>query len=87
VDTGPMHVAAAVDVPIVALYGPTVPEVTGPYSRSGRNVILRDDTLPCSPCRGKKVDCRDNVCMTYHTPERIVSAVESLIKQAGKPLS
>ena len=88
VDTGPMHVAAAMDVPIVALYGPTVPEITGPYSRSGRIVILRDEALSCSPCRGKKIDSRDNVCMTFHTPERILAALESLIgRRASGPSS
>jgi ADP-heptose:LPS heptosyltransferase len=83
VDTGPMHVAAAMDVPIVALYGPTRPEVTGPYMRSGRSVVLRDESLPCLPCRGKKIDCRDNVCMTYHTPGRILEALGRLLGEEG----
>jgi ADP-heptose:LPS heptosyltransferase len=78
VDTGPMHVAAAMNVPIVALYGPTDPAVTGPYTEAGRSVILRDPGLECSPCRGKKIECHDNVCMTYHTPARILEALETL---------
>lgn len=81
VDTGPMHVAAAVDIPIVALYGPTNPDVTCPYSFSGRSVILRDTSLECSPCRGKRLKCRNNVCMTFHTPERILAALTGLIGQ------
>jgi len=46
-DTGPMHVAAALGKPLVALFGPTEPRRTGPYGRL--NSVLRID-LPCSPC-------------------------------------
>ena len=78
VDTGPMHVAAAVGVPIVALFGPTRPEVTGPYSPSGRCVVLQDVERECVPCRGGSIECHDNVCMAYHTPERILAALAAL---------
>ena len=46
-DTGPMHVAAALHRPVVALFGPTDPRRTGPYHQNDR--VLRLD-LPCSPC-------------------------------------
>jgi lipopolysaccharide heptosyltransferase II len=46
-DTGPMHVAAALGKPLVALFGPTEPRRTGPY-RQLENVLRLD--LPCSPC-------------------------------------
>jgi ADP-heptose:LPS heptosyltransferase len=46
-DTGPMHVAAALGKPLVALFGPTEPRRTGPYGQLGN--VLRLD-LPCSPC-------------------------------------
>ena len=46
-DTGPMHVAAALGKPLVALFGPTEPRRTGPYRQL--NNVLRID-LPCSPC-------------------------------------
>lgn len=46
-DTGPMHVAAALNKPVVALFGPTDPRRTGPYGQIDR--VLRLD-LPCSPC-------------------------------------
>jgi heptosyltransferase-1 len=39
-DTGPMHLAAALGVPVVALFGPTSPERTGPYAT--RSVVLRN---------------------------------------------
>jgi heptosyltransferase-1 len=46
-DTGPMHVAAALGRPLVALFGPTDPRRTGPYGHLEN--VLRID-LPCSPC-------------------------------------
>ncbi|HEV2319710.1 MAG TPA: glycosyltransferase family 9 protein, partial [Verrucomicrobiae bacterium] len=46
-DTGPMHAAAALGVPVVALFGPTDPRNTGPYGQLDN--IMRID-LPCSPC-------------------------------------
>jgi heptosyltransferase I len=46
-DTGPMHVAAALEKPVVALFGPTEPRRTGPYGQL-ENVLRLD--LPCSPC-------------------------------------
>ena len=46
-DTGPMHVAAAIGKPLVALFGPTEPRRTGPYGQL-QNVLRLD--LPCSPC-------------------------------------
>jgi heptosyltransferase I len=52
-DTGPMHVAAALGKPVVALFGPTNPCRTGPYRQAAH--VLRLD-LPCAPCM--KSSCR-----------------------------
>jgi lipopolysaccharide heptosyltransferase II len=46
-DTGPMHVAAALGKPVVALFGPTEPRRTGPYGQL-QNVL--QTALPCQPC-------------------------------------
>ena len=59
-DTGPMHVAAALGKPLVALFGPTEPRRTGPYGHLEN--VLRID-LPCSPCL--KSHC------TYEKAERM----------------
>jgi lipopolysaccharide heptosyltransferase II len=49
-DSGPMHVAAALDVPTVGLFGPGSPRRTAPRAPSGRVVsVMRD--YPCAPCR------------------------------------
>lgn len=46
-DTGPMHLAAALNIPVFAIFGPANPARTGPYG-SIHTVIRKD--LPCSPC-------------------------------------
>lgn len=77
-DSGPMHIAAAVGIPIVALFGPTNPDLTGPWVRDASKVrILRLD-VPCSPCRGLRAECPRNQCLTLLTPEEVLDAVWEL---------
>jgi heptosyltransferase I len=47
-DTGPMHVAAALGRPVIALFGPTDPHRTGPYGQE--DTVLQRTDLPCVPC-------------------------------------
>ncbi|MFQ5878110.1 MAG: lipopolysaccharide heptosyltransferase II [Acidobacteriota bacterium] len=49
-DSGPMHVAAALDVPTIALFGPGIPERTAPRARSAA-VLPISRRYPCAPCR------------------------------------
>jgi len=70
-DTGPMHIAAALGVPVVAIFGPANPARTGPYG-FGHTVIHEE--LDCSPCYAKK-QCDDPKCLENITAERVLSAV------------
>jgi 3-deoxy-D-manno-octulosonic-acid transferase/heptosyltransferase-1 len=74
-DSGPMHLAAAVGTPVVALFGPTDPARTGPYG-SGHTVIRA--VLPCSPCYLKK--CSTKKCMENISIEQVFAAVEKIHK-------
>jgi heptosyltransferase-2 len=77
-DTGPMHVAAALGTPVVAPFGSTSPELTGPgLPGDARNHLLKSDA-PCSPCflRECPIDFR---CMTGIGVGRVVEAVLSVI--------
>jgi heptosyltransferase-1 len=47
-DTGPMHVAAALRRPVIAIFGPTNPLSTGPYGQLEN--VLQTIRLPCVPC-------------------------------------
>ena len=69
-DTGPMHLAAAVGTPVVALFGPKDPRIYGPYGV--RHVIVEKD-LPCRPC--SKRHCDDPRCMTTITVDDVLTAV------------
>lgn len=62
-DSGPMHIAAALDKPTVALFGPTDPVKTGPYGwqKNRKMKVIRAD-VDCSPCRRKKA-CKEFICM------------------------
>jgi lipopolysaccharide heptosyltransferase I len=71
VDSGPMHVAAAVGAPLVALFGATDPRRTGPY---GPAAVLRQ-ALPCSPCLRRRCRVRErHRCMLELTPESVLAA-------------
>ena len=81
-DTGPMHLAAAMGTPVVALFGPSDPNRYGP--RAPHERILRVD-LPCSPCgqvRLPPVRCRGHVpdCMDGITVERVVAQALELLE-------
>jgi len=73
-DSGPMHLAAAMETPVVALFGPTDPKRTGPYGEGHR--VIRQ-ALPCSPCFSKT--CPTRQCMTEITVDRVFAAVQEMI--------
>lgn len=72
-DTGPMHVAAALGKPVVALFGPTEPRRTGPYGQV-QNVLQLQ--LPCVPClRPRCAYVKPLECLRALFPERVCAAV------------
>lgn len=73
-DSGPMHIAAAADAKVVALFGPTAPQRTGPYT--SKSVIVRRG-LDCSPCFKRR--CADVLCMTGITVEEVKAAALNLL--------
>ena len=77
-DTGPMHVAAALGVPVVVPFGSTSPELTGPgLPGDPRHRLLRAG-VPCSPCflRQCPIDLR---CLTRISPDQVTDAVMSVL--------
>ena len=77
-DSGPMHVAAAVGTPVIALYGSTSPELTGPgLPGDPRHQLLREPPA-CAPCfqRECPIDYR---CLSALTVERVVTALAKAV--------
>jgi heptosyltransferase-1 len=77
-DTGAMHLAAALQTPVAALFGPTAPWRTGPFGEGHRVVRLE---LPCSPCFRRH--CPAPLCLTELTPEMVAAACEKILSRAG----
>ncbi|MHC4063370.1 MAG: lipopolysaccharide heptosyltransferase I [Planctomycetota bacterium] len=76
-DSGPMHLAAALQRPLVCILGPTNPARTGPYSPAAK--VLQAD-WPCVPCYLRRLSqCRhEHRCMTAITPQQVVDAVKAV---------
>lgn len=82
-DTGPMHLAAAVGTPVVALFGPSDPRRYGPLAAQQR--VLRVQ-LPCSPCGQVRLPperCRGHVpdCMDGITVDMVLRAARELLAE------
>ncbi|NOZ69640.1 MAG: lipopolysaccharide heptosyltransferase I [Deferribacteres bacterium] len=77
-DTGSMHIAAAMDVPVVALFGPTDPVKTGPYrwQENNRLTVIKAG-VSCSPCRRKT--CSEPACMTGITVDMAFEALRKYL--------
>jgi heptosyltransferase-2 len=76
-DSGAMHVAAAVGLPVVAVFGPTDPEGTAPVTP--RAAIVQQKPY-CSPCFLRRCPT-DHRCMTGVTPAMVESALQSLLAE------
>lgn len=66
-DTGPMHMANALRVPVVALFGPTDPRLTGPIQQP--SAVIKKD-VPCWPCTYRECPY-DHRCMMRIEPEEV----------------
>jgi ADP-heptose:LPS heptosyltransferase len=91
VDTGTMHLAAALGTPLVALFGPTWPAMTGPYPGLGRFDVLTSG-VECQPCAGTRLQkqCTLNRCMREITPDFAFDAVRRLVSdqsEQARPLA
>lgn len=71
-DSGPMHLAAALGRPLVAIFGPTDARRTGPYCRTARVVSL---PLACSPCRRRRCPLQHHNCMQQLSADAVMQSV------------
>ena len=78
-DSGPMHIAAALSKPLVAIFGPTNPARTGPYCDTARVVSLN---LECAPCYRRQCPLQHHRCMQDLTSETVLGHVRKIISRA-----
>lgn len=87
-DSGPMHLAAAVGVPVVALFGPTNAQRLHPWSK--QHVVVRRD-LPCSPCfeySTQPLSCPaklDYACLSEISVDEVFTAIQN--QQNANPVT
>ncbi len=74
-NSGPLHIATALNIPTVSTMGPTIPYHWWPYGKN--HIVLRKD-IDCSPC--KKGICETHECMELITANDFITAVERQIK-------
>ena len=88
-DSGPLHIASASRVPIVGLYGPTLPARSEPW-RDPRLVSERVEVhgLPCRPCDQRTCAPGDFRCLTWIGPDEVARAAERALARArsGSPV-
>ncbi len=73
-DSGPMHIAAAVGTPTIALFGPTSPMRHGPY---GENHVVIEKPVECRPCYKRNCMREDlpHLCMTEIDPSEVIAQI------------
>lgn len=76
-DSGPMHMAAAVGIPVVSFWGATSPLRSAPY---GSEEYVVGTTVPCAPCYRRECPGLGMVCMKEITPLAVLTMVEKAMK-------
>ena len=85
-DSGAMHLAGAVGVPLAALFGPTRERETAPLSRPSRRVEVLINHVWCRPCMLRECPL-DHRCMRGLSPERVLSTLSDLMTNADPNLT
>jgi heptosyltransferase-2 len=76
-DSGPMHIAAAYQIPTVAIFGPTKYKETSQW-RNKKSKIVRHD-LECSPCMKRECPLKHHECMTSITAHEVIKSIEDIL--------
>ncbi|MBE2320050.1 glycosyltransferase family 9 protein [Solirubrobacter sp. CPCC 204708] len=79
-NTGPAHLAAAVQTPVVSLFAPTVPAVRWRPWKVPHELLYID--VPCAGCRARTCPVPGHPCLEGVTPETVADAVDRLARKA-----
>lgn len=88
-DTGPAHVAAALATPVIAVFGPSEADGTGPFATTAGWATSIMNDVGCNPCvnTDRAKTCTDNTCMHSITPSDVMGLVdEALAKRPVPPV-
>ncbi|PAF42485.1 lipopolysaccharide heptosyltransferase II [Helicobacter sp. 11S02596-1] len=80
-DSGPMHIATALQIPLIAIFGPTNDKETSPWRH--KNAVILNRSLPCAPCKKRTCPLDHHNCMKLITPDEVIAATNKLL--ARKP--
>jgi ADP-heptose:LPS heptosyltransferase len=83
-NTGPLHLAAAVGAPVVAVFPPTVPSERWRPWRVPQ-VVLGDQHVPCAGCRSTTCPLPRQLCVDEVTPAAVAAAVDELTRLPRRP--
>jgi predicted lipopolysaccharide heptosyltransferase III len=84
-DSGPLHIAATTKVPIVGLYGPTLPIRSAPWRDAASTTESVDaGELPCRPCDQRVCAPGDFRCLTTIAAAQVVAAAERILMRSGR---
>ena len=78
-DSGAMHLAAAVGVPTVAIFGPTNEQATAPLARPGVSIEVLTNPVWCRPCMLRECPI-DHRCMTGIEPGHVLAAIDRITR-------
>jgi heptosyltransferase-2 len=82
-DSGLLHIASALNRPVVALYGPTDPDHAPPFSDMAASISLR---LDCSPCKQRECPLGHQNCMVQMAPELVWASLLPMLGEAAATL-
>ena len=74
-DSGPLHIAAAIGIPVVGLFGPAAPQFTAPPGGHSSYLFRQ---LECSPCSQRRCVRPQNSCMMQLDPDSIFNSIEKI---------
>jgi lipopolysaccharide heptosyltransferase II len=84
-DSGPLHIAVALNRPTISVYGPTDPAISGPHPRPGQTALVLRTGIGCSPCYNAltTAECPygNTACMHHLTVDRLYHAVQRVLRE------
>jgi len=80
-DSGPMHIAAALQLPTIAIFGPTIPRETSQWMNNYGVII--ESQISCRPCMRRQCPLKHHNCMKNITPSQVLNKVKKLEKLEG----